>query len=286
MNIFLKFPRLVINDHGKHFDLLCWRLDDSASSNITQLTNLINKIEQELHLHPAEFNLTKNGIKLTTLNDGDCVLISPVVLGGKGGFGSLLRSFGKQITLSTNKDACRDLTGRRMKHVNNEKRLKEFMTKQAEMAREKEAKKKEKVERRRRKLEHLESGGPSNHVFLDPSYDKERSKINQELEDALGRALKNEGLKRKKQHEEPKSSADENEKATVEKEAASVPVSQSKQLPTTSSGSGFIDSKKTKDFATSKFKDWMGVGELEVSSSSEDEEKPQQTNKSKLLVFF
>ena len=42
----------------------------------------------------------------------------------KGGFGSLLRAFGKQITRSTDKGACRDLTGRRIRHVNNEAKLK------------------------------------------------------------------------------------------------------------------------------------------------------------------
>ena len=42
----------------------------------------------------------------------------------KGGFGSLLRSFGKQILISKNKEACRDLNGRRMRDVNNEKKLK------------------------------------------------------------------------------------------------------------------------------------------------------------------
>lgn len=64
----------------------------------------------------------------------------PKVLGGKvsggergetrslidviqGGFGSLLRSFGKQILISKNKEACRDLNGRRMRDVNNEKKL-------------------------------------------------------------------------------------------------------------------------------------------------------------------
>jgi hypothetical protein len=35
-----------------------------------------------------------------------------------------LRAFGKQITMSTDKGACRDLTGRRIRHVNNEKKLK------------------------------------------------------------------------------------------------------------------------------------------------------------------
>lgn len=42
----------------------------------------------------------------------------------QGGFGSLLRSFGKQILISKNKEACRDLNGRRMRDVNNEKKLK------------------------------------------------------------------------------------------------------------------------------------------------------------------
>ena len=42
----------------------------------------------------------------------------------QGGFGSLLRSFGKSILISKNKEACRDLNGRRMRDVNNEKKLK------------------------------------------------------------------------------------------------------------------------------------------------------------------
>ncbi len=39
----------------------------------------------------------------------------------------MLRSFGKQITKSTNKDACRDLTGRRIKNVNRDKKLKVYI---------------------------------------------------------------------------------------------------------------------------------------------------------------
>ena len=41
--------------------------------------------------------------------------------GGKGGFGSMLRALGAQIEKTTNREACRDLSGRRMRDVNNEK---------------------------------------------------------------------------------------------------------------------------------------------------------------------
>lgn len=38
------------------------------------------------------------------------------------GFGSLLRSFGSQFYKSTNQDACRDLSGRRIRDVNQEEK--------------------------------------------------------------------------------------------------------------------------------------------------------------------
>ena len=39
------------------------------------------------------------------------------------GFGSMLRAIGAQIEKTTNHEACRDLSGRRMRDVNNEKQL-------------------------------------------------------------------------------------------------------------------------------------------------------------------
>jgi len=38
------------------------------------------------------------------------------------GFGSMLRSIGAQIEKTTNREACRDLSGRRMRDINNEKK--------------------------------------------------------------------------------------------------------------------------------------------------------------------
>ena len=53
-------------------------------------------------------------------------------LGGKGGFGSMLRAIGAQIEKTTNHEACRDLSGRRLRDINEEKKLKNWLEKQAE----------------------------------------------------------------------------------------------------------------------------------------------------------
>ena len=42
--------------------------------------------------------------------------------GGKGGFGALLRAGGRS-SVNQNTDACRDLSGRRLRHVNADKKL-------------------------------------------------------------------------------------------------------------------------------------------------------------------
>lgn len=48
---------------------------------------------------------------------------------GKGGFGSMLRAIGAQIEKTTNREACRDLSGRRLRDINEEKRLKNWIEK-------------------------------------------------------------------------------------------------------------------------------------------------------------
>lgn len=46
--------------------------------------------------------------------------------GGKGGFGALLRGQGRDGKITTNYDACRDLSGRRLRHINADKKLEEW----------------------------------------------------------------------------------------------------------------------------------------------------------------
>lgn len=61
---------------------------------------------------------------VVTINPKFILNISLKVCGGKGGFGSLLRGQG-MIARVDNFEACRDLNGRRIRHVNDEIRLAE-----------------------------------------------------------------------------------------------------------------------------------------------------------------
>lgn len=59
------------------------------------------------------------------------LMISLRLLGGKGGFGCLLRGQGMIVRVD-NFDACRDLSGRRIRHINDELRITEWKKKKAE----------------------------------------------------------------------------------------------------------------------------------------------------------
>lgn len=57
----------------------------------------------------------------------DCpVRFASRLCGGKGGFGSMLRAIGAQIEKTTNREACRDLSGRRLRDIREEQRLREW----------------------------------------------------------------------------------------------------------------------------------------------------------------
>lgn len=117
--------------------------------------------------------------------------------GGKGGFGSMLRAIGAQIEKTTNREACRDLSGRRLRDINEEKRLKNWIAAQADREREAE-------DRRQKKLERLCQ--QPKHEFKDDAYDKERSDLPERLEDALAQGMKasTSGNKRKSNNDDDK----------------------------------------------------------------------------------
>ncbi|BBN07315.1 replication stress response regulator SDE2 [Marchantia polymorpha subsp. ruderalis] len=77
--------------------------------------------------------------------------------GGKGGFGSLLRGAATKAgqKKTSNFDACRDMSGRRLRHVNAEKKLKEWKSEAKERELEKTA---EEFLKKRRKVEEEDSG--------------------------------------------------------------------------------------------------------------------------------
>lgn len=59
--------------------------------------------------------------------------------GGKGGFGSLLRGAATKVGQKkmNNFDACRDMSGRRLRHVNAEKKVEEWLAEEKEQKLEK-----------------------------------------------------------------------------------------------------------------------------------------------------
>lgn len=57
---------------------------------------------------------------------GSTVQLLLRLCGGKGGFGALLRGQGRDGKITDNFDAMRDLSGRRVRHVEAEKKLKEW----------------------------------------------------------------------------------------------------------------------------------------------------------------
>ncbi|KAL1451803.1 hypothetical protein WDU94_006145 [Cyamophila willieti] len=113
--------------------------------------------------------------------DYGVIRVSPKLLGGKGGFGSMLRAIGAQIEKTTNREACRDLSGRRLRDINEEKRLKTWLSQQKD-------REQEKVENKKKKIERLLE--PPKHEFKDEIYHEERTNLSEKLTDSLEQGLK------------------------------------------------------------------------------------------------
>lgn len=120
-------------------------------------------------------------LTLESLLPNDATVVATLRLpGGKGGFGSMLRAIGAQIEKTTNREACRDLSGRRLRDINEEKRLKDFISKKAE-------REKEVQDRKRQKFEKLNE--KPKHVFQDESYFQQREIREKNLFESLDKAF-------------------------------------------------------------------------------------------------
>ncbi|GAU90807.1 hypothetical protein RvY_03172 [Ramazzottius varieornatus] len=104
--------------------------------------------------------------------------------GGKGGFGSLLRSFGSQISKNRNQDACRDLSGRRIRNVKAEQKIQELAGRQADKEKQKKLQKEEKIKKLKSQLE-----CKPKHSFNDAEYEAERSRIPDKVFSAVEEGL-------------------------------------------------------------------------------------------------
>ncbi|NXO01191.1 SDE2 regulator, partial [Rhinopomastus cyanomelas] len=114
------------------------------------------------------------------LQNGAIYSLEPRLCGGKGGFGSMLRALGAQIEKTTNREACRDLSGRRLRDVNHEKAMAEWVKQQAEREAEKEQRR---LERLQRKL------AEPKHFFTNPDYQQQCHEMAERLEDSVLKGL-------------------------------------------------------------------------------------------------
>ncbi|XP_056125721.1 splicing regulator SDE2 [Rhinichthys klamathensis goyatoka] len=110
------------------------------------------------------------------LQSGVVYRLEPRLRGGKGGFGSMLRALGAQIEKTTNREACRDLSGRRLRDVNHEKEMAEWLKKQSDREAEKEQRR---LERIQRKL------AEPKHYFTDTNYERQCHDLSERLEDSV-----------------------------------------------------------------------------------------------------
>ncbi|KAJ8710431.1 hypothetical protein PYW07_009797 [Mythimna separata] len=170
----------------------------------TDVSSLKRDISQKHGVRIEDLFATLNGRPVSDSYDitatNNVVRLATRLVGGKGGFGSMLRAIGAQIEKTTNREACRDLSGRRLRDINEEKRLRKWLEGQED--REKEA-----AERKQKKLERLVAE-PKIEVNLNPAYEKERKdlpeRVNSAVEAGWQAAGSSNTLKRKSDNEKAK----------------------------------------------------------------------------------
>ena len=190
------------------------------------------------------------------------------VLGGKGGFGSMLRAIGAQIEKTTNREACRDLAGRRLRDVHTEKRIKDWINRQAD-------RKKEQEERRLKKLQKLSSEPKVE--FEDEEYFKTREQLPDQLEDAIEQGLKKASSFSVTPASEPTSSnlschTSEDDKSNDDAGNREVISSNNEASDVSHKRKDCPDTQKNpKNAKRTKTTLWTGIDEDELSSDEDDE---------------
>ncbi|PPQ89320.1 hypothetical protein CVT25_003157 [Psilocybe cyanescens] len=184
---------------------------------------------------------------LKSLDASDALItlrLSPLVLGGKGGFGSQLRAAGGRMSSqkTSNNDSCRDLSGRRLSTIKEAKKLADYIELEpARLAAKAEAQK-AKLESLERKLgidpsssSSSSSSKPSDpdapaevlagkkHRFDDTEYLEKSQELKDSVKNAVSAALLKKKKKAKLSHPPADAAATEDakekEKAIVEKES-------------------------------------------------------------------
>ncbi|TIA88068.1 hypothetical protein E3P99_02795 [Wallemia hederae] len=151
------------------------------------------------------------------------VSITPRMLGGKGGFGAQLRSAGGRMrsNRNNNRDACRDLSGRRISTLKEAQRVAEYIESSEEREKKQKQEEKDKIEAMEKKLNQQ----PQKRRLDDDKYFEENKEMNDNVRSSVAKGLL---AKRRKKQPSP-----ENAKAESSKSAAPAKVAEesSKSVP-------------------------------------------------------
>jgi len=155
----------------------------------------ISKEEQKISTYSGKYLKNEDNLKASIGMNHDFQItnLSVSVLGGKGGFGSMLRAQGGKMSSkkTTNVESCRDLQGRRLKTINDATKLVEYLNKESERKR----KRKEEIDK---KIEEgLQVHTKKRHRFDDMEYFENHDKIMENIKGAVAQAC-SKGIKKDK----------------------------------------------------------------------------------------
>ncbi|KRZ11581.1 Thioredoxin-related transmembrane protein 1, partial [Trichinella zimbabwensis] len=226
------------------------------------IVNMKIPLQELLLLERTSYSVLLNGKIIydwTSLKEDDPYEVRVKLCGGKGGFGSLLRSFGSQFYRSTNRDMCRDLSGRRLKNKKDEDRLRKYievLTARRKMMR-------KRMEERYERLKKVPT-----HNFDDTQYSQSKKTILEETDNALkeGLSAKNKNVKN----------------TDVESDAAEI----NKETEISVAKSAIKKEKNVSKLSTDiRGSMWIGVDLSEYHSDSSDNEISDENSKQILLIL-
>lgn len=165
--------QLLVRFCGQHFVYLS---EGSPDKSVQEC--LSNFMQSRLGISQEQYWVAK-------LNDFEAD-IRLRLMGGKGGFGSQLRAQGNRMSSKKragNYEACRDLSGRRIRSVNEAKIVAEYIKRKPEL----EVRKAEEIREKMEKA--ILAGTEQKHVFKDVDFLRTAREVVDEVELAVNEAL-------------------------------------------------------------------------------------------------
>lgn len=165
----------------------------SIKAQIQSLTSI--PIQQQLLLCDGK-TLFDDGVLYHGNSSPSTVHLLLRLRGGKGGFGSLLRGAATKAgqKKTNNFDACRDMSGRRLRHVNAEKKMEEWLAEEKERKLEKVA---EDFIKKKAKTVKKAGGGDGAEKYVE-KYRKDSAKCMEEVDKSVRASLAGGFLKSKR----------------------------------------------------------------------------------------